>query len=71
MARTLQQQIDDNDAAIAAIESGAQSYTTADGRTVTRASLQTLYDSKTRLEGRLASATPGKVRVKLRFGGGS
>lgn len=72
MARTVQEKIDANDIAIAAIEGGAQSYTTADGRTVTKASLATLYDERDRLRTQLAmtrSNATGRARMTFKGAG--
>lgn len=51
--------------AIAAIESGAQSYSIA-GRSLSRADLRTLYDERSRLEARVDRAVRGGgIGVKL------
>lgn len=60
--RTLAQKIEDNDAAIEAIETGAQSITIA-GRTYTRADLATLYARADRLAAKAARAAGGGRRV--------
>ncbi|MBY0263271.1 MAG: hypothetical protein K2Q20_13065 [Phycisphaerales bacterium] len=62
MARTNQEKLDDVDAAIAAIESGGQSYTTPLGTVITRGDLKALYAQRSELEGLLAmAALPGDV----------
>lgn len=48
MARSLQQQLDDCDARIAAIEDGAQAYTIR-GKNVQHALLKDLYEERRRL----------------------
>jgi hypothetical protein len=60
---TLAQQLTSVQAAIAAIEGGAQSITAADGRTYTRASLQTLYDREKALLLRTERASGQARRV--------
>lgn len=55
MAQTLAQQLDSVQAAIAAIEGGAQSYS-VNGMTYTRASLETLYRREEQLERRTSQA---------------
>jgi hypothetical protein len=64
LARTLQQQLDDVDAAIAAIETGGQSVN-LDGATLTRASLASLYARRDALELRIARSTRGPLLVRL------
>ncbi len=54
MARSKQQQLDDVDAAIAAIERGAQSFQTALGSMVTRGDLKDLYAQRDSLQGEVA-----------------
>lgn len=71
MARTKQEQYDDIDAALVAIERGAQSYTCADGRTVTKGNTFQYYAERRELARELATATPGAIRLKPRFGGAS
>ena len=51
---TLAQRLASVQAAIEAIEDGAQSVT-SNGRTVTRADLRTLYDQEARLERKIAT----------------
>ena len=63
--RTLAQKIEDNDAAIEAIETGAQSYSIA-GRTYTRADLATLYKQADRLAAKAARAASGN-RTRAEF----
>jgi len=58
MARSLQDMIDDNDAAIARIETGAQAYTIR-GRESRMAELRTLYAERERLEQKSADAGNG------------
>lgn len=66
--RTDQQQLDDVDAAIEAIELRGQSYTIGD-RTFTRASLRTLYDMRDTLAGRVDSAASGATSgLRIRKG---
>ena len=62
MAATLAQQLESVQAAIAAIESGAQS-TAVDGQTVTRADLRTLYAREKSLLMRINWADKGRVTV--------
>lgn len=64
MARTTQQQLDAVDAAIAAIEGGAQSFTVL-GRLYQRGQLQTLYAERNRLEQKLQQEARGGSRVRL------
>jgi hypothetical protein len=54
VARTRQQQLDDVDAAIAAIEQGAQSYTTPLGHTFVRGNLGEMYRQRDQLQGEVA-----------------
>lgn len=56
MARSLQDQIDANDAAIARIETGAQEYTIR-GRMARQAELKTLYAERERLEEKLSDSS--------------
>ena len=53
MARTLAEQLDDVDAAIEAIETGAQSITAEDGRSVTRGNLPALYKRRDAIQRRI------------------
>lgn len=64
MARTTQQQLDAVDAAIAAIEGGAQSISVL-GRLYQRGSLQALYDERHRLEQKLVQESRGGSRIRL------
>jgi hypothetical protein len=64
LARTLQQQLDDVDAAIAAIETGGQSVN-LDGATLTRASLATLYIRRDQLQVQINRAASGPYLVRL------
>jgi hypothetical protein len=69
MARDKQTQLDDVDSAISAIENGAQSYTLAEGRTVTKANLKTLYEERKRLDGIISRQSGVRTRVYSgRFG---
>lgn len=64
--RTPQQQLEDVDAAIRAVETGAQQSVTALGVTVTRANLAVLYAERQRLEGVVAAASlPGEVPAMM------
>jgi hypothetical protein len=60
---TLAQQLTSVQDAISAIEGGAQSITSADGRTYTRASLATLYDREKSLLLRTERASGQARRV--------
>ena len=62
MATVAEQQLASVQAAIAAIESGAQSYSIL-GRTVTRANLKELYAREAHLEAKIARANRGGMRV--------
>lgn len=64
MARSLQQQLDDIDAAIAAIETGAQEYS-IEGVTVKRGELSTLYKRRDSIATRLARSTNGPKVVRI------
>lgn len=64
MARTTQQQLDAVDAAITAIEGGAQSFTVL-GRLYQRGDLQKLYAERHRLEQKLQQEARGGSRVRL------
>lgn len=58
------------EAAILAIESGAQQYQTGDGRIVQRAQLATLYKERRELEALVASeAQQGASRRRVRCSG--
>ena len=59
---TLAEQLASVQAAIAAIESGAQS-TTCDGQTVTRADLRTLYAREERLLNKIDRGDRGRITV--------
>lgn len=61
MARSLQQQYDDNDAAIHAVETGAQAFSEG-GDSATKATLATLYKERDRLERLIARA--GRPRLR-------
>lgn len=62
MATTLAEQLASVQAAIAAIESGAQG-TTCDGRTVTRADIGRLYAREERLLNKIDRADRGRTTV--------
>jgi len=62
MATTLAEQLASVQAAIAAIESGAQSATN-EGATVTKADLRTLYAREERLLNRIDRADRGRITV--------
>lgn len=62
MAATLAQQLASVQAAIAAIESGAQS-TAVDGQTFTRADLRTLYIREQSLLNKIDRADRGRITV--------
>lgn len=64
MAKTYSEQLDEVQAAIEAIEGGAQSYTGPTGRQVTRADLKTLYEREGRLRGKVVSENRGGIRVR-------
>ena len=63
MARTLAQQLDAVDAAITAIEEGAQSITAEDGRTFRRGDLKALYRERERLQARINFETKTRRTV--------
>lgn len=66
MARTYTQQLDDVQAAILAIESGAQSYSIS-GRSMTRGNLDALYKREERLIAKVAreaNNASGGIRVR-------
>lgn len=65
MAETLQKQLENVQSAIAAIESGNQSYSIG-GAIFTKANLQTLYDREQRLLNRIA-AQAGMNRTLAEF----
>lgn len=64
MPETYETQLERVQAAIAAIESGAQSYSIA-GRSLSRADLQTLYAREAQLLRLIARRTTGGIRVRL------
>lgn len=59
---TLAQQLESVQAAIAAIESGAQS-AASEGESLTRADLKTLYDREERLLNKIARGDKGNISV--------
>lgn len=61
MARTLQQQLDDVDAQIARVESGAQSSTSGSGRQVELPDIGDLYAERKRLEYKLDRQKRGGI----------
>ncbi len=66
MARTVQQQLEDVDAAIAAIERGSQKFTTPAGVTFERGQLSALYSQRDRLQGEVSLANlPGEVPAMM------
>jgi hypothetical protein len=66
MARSVQQQLDDVDAAIAAIERGAQEFVTPAGVSFKRGQLSALYEQRTRLQGEVSlSNLPGEVPAMM------
>lgn len=65
MARTIQEQLDDVDAAIAKIENGAQEYRMSDGRGMSRGDLGSLYAERQRLEKKLSRSVRGGISVRL------
>lgn len=64
MPESLEDQLTRVQTAIAAIESGAQSYSIA-GRSLSRADLETLYRREQFLLGRIARRDGGGIRVRL------
>jgi hypothetical protein len=62
--RTTTQQLDAVDAAIAAIESGAQSFTVL-GRLWQKADIGKLYEERGRLKAELTRETRGGSRIRL------
>jgi len=60
---TLAEQLASVQTAIAAVESGAQSYTDNDGQTLTYPSLDILYKREERLLRNIASGNSGRIRV--------
>lgn len=64
MARTTQQQLDAVDAAIAAIEGGAQSISVL-GRLYQRGQLRDYYAERQRLEQKLEREARGGSRIRL------
>ncbi len=64
MAETYAVQLERVQAAIAAIESGAQSYSIA-GRSLSRADLNTLYEREKWLRAMVDRATRNGIRVRL------
>ena len=66
MATTLAQQLESVQAAIAAIEAGAQSYT-IEGFTYMRGSLKTLYDREQHLQNKIARESAGTSRTVAEF----
>ena len=64
MPKTYSEQLDEVQAAITKIESGAQSYQGVSGRGVTRADLQTLYAREERLLLRVQREASGGIRVR-------
>ncbi len=65
MAKSYAQQLEEVQAAIEAIESGAQSLTVEGIRSLTRADLATLYKREERLQGlALREARGGGIRVR-------
>lgn len=63
MTESLQTQLDRVQAAIAAIESGSQSYTIL-GRSFSKADLQTLYGRERELKFAIARQARGGIRVQ-------
>jgi len=63
MPRTYAQQLEDIDAAIAAIETRNQSYS-INGRSMTRADLATLYAERRRLQPLAAREARGGARIR-------
>ena len=66
MAATLAAQLESVQAAIAAIEGGAQSYT-IEGFTYMRSNLKTLYDREERLLNKIAREAAGTNRTVAEF----
>jgi hypothetical protein len=66
MAATLAQQLESVQAAIAAIEAGAQSYQ-IEGFAYTRATLKTLYEREERLLDKIARESTGTNRTLAEF----
>ena len=61
MARSLQQQLDDLDAAIARVETSAQSSTSAGGRALELPSLKDMHEERRRLEMKLDRQKRGGI----------
>ena len=60
---TLAEQLTSVQAAIEAVEGGAQSYTDADGRNITYPALDILYKREERLQRRIDRESQGRVKV--------
>ena len=63
MAATLAGQLASVQAAIAAVEGGAQSYTDEDGHNITYPSLADLYRREERLERKISRESTGRIKV--------
>ncbi len=63
MAATLAQQLASVQAAIAAVEGGAQSYTDDDGAVIAYPSLDVLYKREERIEQKIARESTGRIKV--------
>jgi len=63
MSRTLAQQLEDIDEAIAKVESGVQQITSPDGRVTTFPTLAVLYKRKDKIEADIVRAAGGDRRV--------
>lgn len=67
--KTTAERLEEIEAAIVAVETRGQSYTTGDGRSFTRANINELYAERRRLKADLAQDTSGTSRAVIRFGG--
>ncbi len=67
MALTSTQRLDEIETAITTILTTGQSYTTGDGRSLSRADLSALYAERRKIEGELAEETAGARRARVRF----
>lgn len=63
MASTLAEQLASVQTAIAAVESGVQSYTDDDGANITYPALDILYRREERLERKIARQSTGRIKV--------
>lgn len=69
MPKTTLERLTEVEASITAIETRGQSYSTGDGRSLSRGDLKALYEERRKLLSELQGETQGAARAQIIFGG--